>query len=263
MTNTAETANWNWDCVLITGGAGGLGRAFAELFVKRGKKVIIAGRTESKLKQTFSEVPGLHGYLVVDVADVKSLPAFAKAAVEKYPEIDCIVANAGIQKPIAITKLTPDEILTAADAEIDVNIRGVLHFVHHFLPHLLTKPRAAIFAVGSGISFAPAAFVPVYCATKAFIHSWMQSLRHQLLGKVRVVEIVPPLVDSDLHRDHPDPKAYSTAKNPYALPIDKFIAQITEDMDAGKDAVAAGHAREHVAKYDKVFGPTFKTLNSH
>ena len=86
------------------------------------------------------------------------------------------------------------------DTEIDTNIRGVLHLTMHLLPQIKAQ-KGAIYNISSALAFVPIAGCPVYNATKAFIHSWTWSLRAQLWSEgVKVVEIIPPLVESDLHR---------------------------------------------------------------
>ncbi|KAJ3034001.1 hypothetical protein HDV00_005578 [Rhizophlyctis rosea] len=251
--------NWNWNVALITGGAGGLGRAIAEFLVKRGKKVIIAGRTESSLKQTASEIGA--EYITVDVGKADSLAQFVQTATTRFPDIDCIIANAGIQKPIDY-KSDPTSVLKTADEEIDINIRGTVHLIAQFLPHLLSKPSAAVMTVSSGLAFVPIPNVPIYCATKAFIHSYSITLRIQLKGTpVRVIEIAPPLVESDLHRDHPNPDGYTKEKMPFALTQAEFIADVERDMDAGEDVVAPGFCRTRVRREYEAFKEDFDRLN--
>ncbi|KAI9100350.1 short-chain dehydrogenase [Phlyctochytrium arcticum] len=266
MASTAKQ-NWNWSTVLVTGGAGGLGRGIAELFLKRGKKVIIAGRTESKLQATCKEVPGLE-YLVLDVANVASIKPFVQNLLAKYPNLDAVVANAGIQKPIRYwakdgKSINPEEVINAADAEIDTNIRGTTHLIAHLLPHLQSRsPKAAIMTVSSGLAFVPIHQVPVYCATKAFIRSWTMSLRVQIGNDVRVLEIIPPLVESDLHRDHDNWEAHKD-KNPIpALTLQQFITDVERDMDAGRDDITPGFAQGLAQAWDGTFGARFKGMNA-
>ncbi|KAJ3052454.1 hypothetical protein HK097_006251 [Rhizophlyctis rosea] len=296
--------NWNWKVALITGGAGGLGRYLAEYLVKMGKvgpffvsypqlranngahdlafeptqKVIIAGRTESNLKQTASEVPGLE-YIVVDVGKVDNLAEFVKTATTRFPDIDCVISklpyaanpnklltlsstSAGIQKPISFPTTPVTQSLLSADEEIDTNIRGTVHLITHFLPHLLSKPSSAVFTVSSGLAFIPIHPVPVYCATKAFIHSYTQTLRLQLKNtSVRVVEIAPPLVESDLHRDHSNPDNNKKTNNSFALSAEEFIRDVDRDMNAGLDVVAPGFTRGRVDKEDEIFKADFDKFN--
>ena len=71
--------------------------------------------------------------------------------------------------------------------------------VHKFLPHLKAQPTAAIMNVSSGLAFVPLPTSPVYCATKAGLHSFTQSLRVQLKNtKVQVFELAPPATATEL-----------------------------------------------------------------
>ncbi|KAI8997944.1 hypothetical protein BC832DRAFT_595388 [Gaertneriomyces semiglobifer] len=252
-------ANYNWNTALITGGGSGLGRALAELLIRKGKKVIIAGRTEGTLKQTASEIGA--AYLIVDVGKLNSLESFVKEAVQNHPEIDCVVANAGIQKPINYKAESPSELIALSEAEIDTNIKGSLYLIYHFLPHLLKKQHPAVFTVSSGLAYVPLVRCPVYSATKAFIHSWTQSFRSQVGDRVRVIEIIPPLVGTNLHRDFPDPDDNKKHKNPLALTIEEFIRDVDEDMNAGKDEVAAGFGRTRAAASSELWAADFARQN--
>ncbi|TPX32636.1 hypothetical protein SmJEL517_g04317 [Synchytrium microbalum] len=260
----SSSANWNFNCALITGGAGGIGLYLAKFLLQQGKKVVVAGRTESKLQQCVSENPRLSGYLVVDVGKVETLPAFVQSAISKFPEIDCVISNAGIQKIISVLRDSPADVLAAGDAEIDTNVKGTIHLLTLFLPHLLTKENSAIFTVSSGLAWVPVAFVPVYCATKAFIHSWTQSMRVQLKNKIRVIEIAPPLVETDLHRDHPDQLQdnYKKSTNPHAQSAEEFIEEFARDMNKGLDICAPGMARSLADREKATFQQDFEWMNS-
>jgi uncharacterized oxidoreductase len=89
--------------------------------------------------------------------------------------------------------------LLEGDSEIDVNLKGPVYLSAHFIPFLAKHKVAAILNVSSGLAFAPLAFAPVYCATKAALHSFTVSLRHQLRNtSIKVFELIPPRVDTDL-----------------------------------------------------------------
>lgn len=100
----------------VTGGAGGIGRAITEYFLSIGKKVIIAGRTESKLKDTVKDINNDKlSYYVLDTGDITSIPAFIKKITKEHPDLDCLVNNAGVQRPLDVNGMPSEEFLEKAD----------------------------------------------------------------------------------------------------------------------------------------------------
>lgn len=243
----------------MTGGGGGLGKVFAQSLIKRGKKVYIAGRTESNLSQTAKEI-GAAGYFVVDVGNISSLPAFVEKVTKEAPEVDCLINNAGIQKPLNFEKGAD---LNAINQEININITGLVHLCALFIPHLKQKPYASIQNVASGLAYIPIAVVPVYCATKAFVKSFTLSLREQLRStNISVVEISPPLVESDLHRDHDNPDNNKKANTPQALTQDEWIAAVEKGWDAGAEEIGAGFSQIGIDKWRGAFGELHSKMAS-
>lgn len=113
----------DFQCVLITGGGGGIGKALAQHFISQGKKVILAGRTEAKPQRTCGEI-GAAAYYVLDTGAVLEIPAFVRKITSEHPELDCLVNNAGVQRPPSVVDMAPEDFLQKADQEIDINIRG-------------------------------------------------------------------------------------------------------------------------------------------
>jgi uncharacterized oxidoreductase len=118
--------------------------------------------------------------------------------VAQFPTLDTLINNAGIMRNL---DLNDDRDLTDVTREIDTNLSGPVRMIQQFLPHLKSRPDALILNVSSGLAFIPFPASPVYCATKAAIHSFSQSLRVQLDGTgVTVVELAPPAVETRLMR---------------------------------------------------------------
>jgi uncharacterized oxidoreductase len=182
--------------VLITGGATGIGFALAEALVKRGNNVIVCGRRREKLRGAKARVPQLH-IRVCDVSIPRSRMALIKGILSEFKNLNVLVNNAGVQYPVDLLK-GPRE-LSKADEELATNLAAPIHLSGLLIPHLRRKKQAAIVNISSGLAFTPLAAVPVYCATKAAIHSWSLSLRHQLREtSIRVFEIAPPIVTTKL-----------------------------------------------------------------
>jgi uncharacterized oxidoreductase len=193
--------------ILVTGGATGIGLGLARRMVAAGATVIASGRREDALAEARAQVRGLHT-LRGDVSTAEGRTALAEQVLREHPALDVLVNNAGIQNHLP--PLTQPQDWSAHERELQTNLAGPMHLTMLLLPHLLARAEAAILNVTSGLSFAPYARVATYCATKAALHSWTQSLRWQLAEtKVTVVEIIPPAVNTDLGgkglHDHGEP----------------------------------------------------------
>jgi len=189
--------------VLITGGATGIGFAIAESFARSGSEVIVCSRTEHHLKEAKRKLPSLVTRRC-NVADETERKDLYEWAVSLYPDLNVLVNNAGIQRMIdfrkGITDLHRFQMEDGED-EIEINLRALIYMTALFTPHLLQKEKAAIINVSSGLAFRPMAPMPVYCATKAAVHSFSQSLRDQLAGTpIKVYELIPPMVDTNLDK---------------------------------------------------------------
>jgi uncharacterized oxidoreductase len=184
--------------ILITGGATGIGLSIAEIFLRENNRVLICGRREKKLKEAKAKFPQLQTK-VSDISDAKDRQRLFRWATSEFPEVNFLINNAGIQRQIDLTKGIED--LLKGDDEIDINFQAHVQLTALFIPHLMKQPKAAIINVTSGLGFVPLAFLPVYCATKAAMHSFTWSLRHQLRKTpIKVIELIPPTVDTELDR---------------------------------------------------------------
>ncbi len=144
--------------------------------------------------------------------------------------------------------------------EIETNILGVIGMTAEFLPHLKAKPRAALINVSSGLAFVPMARFPVYCATKAFVHSFTVSLRHQLRNTgVRVIEIAPPWVATELGAGH---STFEPAPGRGPMPLDAFIEAAMADLATDREELpVAGAKFLHGAGIGEKAGEVFAQLN--
>jgi uncharacterized oxidoreductase len=189
--------------ILITGGATGIGLALAGEFIRAGNEVIVCARTEESLKQAKSKLPGLH-VKKCDVSKEAERDALYDWAVSNFKGLNVLVNNAGIQRMIDFKKGTEELLKHRAEDgedEIEVNLRAPVYMTALFTPHLMRQKEAAIINVSSGLAFYPMEALPVYCATKAAVHSFSITLRQQLEGtSVKVFELIPPMVDTNLDK---------------------------------------------------------------
>jgi len=203
---------------LLTGGSSGIGLALAHRFVAAGNVVIVTGRRATALDEVRAALPSVIP-IVADSSDPADRARLAAAVIARYPALDVVIHNAGIQREVDVQQPEPWD---ATRAEIAINLEGPLHLTSLVLPHLLGRPHATLINVSSGLAFVPLARVPVYSATKAAIHSYTQSLRHQLRNtRVEVIEVIPPAVHSNLGGSH----AFGVPTDEYA---DSVMAQLAE-----------------------------------
>jgi len=212
--------------ILITGGGSGIGRALAEAFHKLGNQVIIAARGRKSLDETIAANPGMKS-VTLDVSDPKSIQSFAAQVTKDFPTLNVVINNAGIMKPENL--LEAPNYLSDAEAIVTTNLLGPIRLTAALLPSLRKQPRATIMTVSSGLAFVPLAMTPTYCATKAAIHSYTQSLRYQLKStKVEVVELIPPYVQTTLMGDQ-------QAEDPRAMPLKEFIDEVMSILKSQPD----------------------------
>ncbi|HEY2846035.1 MAG TPA: SDR family oxidoreductase [Bryobacteraceae bacterium] len=213
--------------ILITGGGSGIGRSLAEEFHKLGNQVIVAGRRRDALDSVTAAHPGMTS-AVVDLADAASIQSFAARIAAEYPALNVLINNAGIMKPEKLQE-SPANL---ADAEMIVatNLLAPIRLTAAFLPLFQKQDHATIMMVSSGLAFVPLTMTPTYCATKAAIHSYAQSLRRQLKDtKVEVLELVPPYVATELMGSH-------QANDPRAMPLGEFIAEVMQILATRPEA---------------------------
>jgi len=246
-----------FNVALVTGGGGGLGKAMAKSLISNGKKVIIAGRTASNIEATAKELgPSCVATYTIDVANLSALPEFATTVIKEHPEVDCLINNAGVQKPLDFTKEVDFKQVLE---EVNINVLALVQLCSLFSTHFQSKPSAVIMNVASVLSYIPVKTVPVYSATKAFVKSFTQSLRAQFhKSNVTVIEVSPPLVESDIHREHEDS---SWSKNKFCMSQEEFIKSIEEGWKSGSQEVGAGTALEDQKKWRDTFEKQWMMMN--
>jgi short-subunit dehydrogenase involved in D-alanine esterification of teichoic acids len=153
--------------ILVAGGTSGIGRALAVRLHAAGNQVIVAGRRRSLLDEVAAEHPGIEGE-VFDITDDTSTRQLFDTVTAKHPELNALVAMAGIMVPEKV--LEPGS-LEVAERTIATNLLGPIRLIHAFAPFLAEQPEAAILTVTSGLAYVPLPITPTYSATKAAVHS--------------------------------------------------------------------------------------------
>ncbi|NKJ42227.1 SDR family NAD(P)-dependent oxidoreductase [Novosphingobium sp. SG720] len=199
--------------IFITGGTSGIGRGLAEALHKLGNKVIISGRRTALLAEVTAANPGMAA-ITLDVTSLDSIQAAARELIEKHLDLNVVFNNAGFM-PFDDVSGPVDDVLT--QDLITTNLLGPIRVTSALIEHLKTKAGATVLYTSSVLAFVPIASNAVYSATKAALHSFALSQRFQLRNtNVRVQEIAPPWVDTDLIYKSGDPRA---------MPLPDFIEQ--------------------------------------
>ncbi|NMO76508.1 MULTISPECIES: SDR family oxidoreductase [Niallia] len=217
--------------ILITGGSAGIGLAFAERFIKAGNKVIVCGRREEALQQAKEKFPNLVTY-VSDLSIEADRIKLFDWITANYPDVNVLVNNAGIQQRFNVLKADAKTDWSYFNKEITINMEASIQLSMLFAPYFATKKEAAMINVTSGLAFTPMAIAPIYSATKAAMHSFTVSLRHQLADtSVEVIEVAPPAVNTDLG---------GAGLHTSGEPLDAFADGIFQGLNEGKVEIGYG-----------------------
>ncbi|KAH7146351.1 hypothetical protein EDB81DRAFT_794958 [Dactylonectria macrodidyma] len=258
--------------VLITGATAGIGLALAERMISTGIFVIAVGRRSDRL----DELVAKHGADKVaaepfDVSDLEKLPAWVEKMTKTYPSLSSIVLNAGFQRTVDFTK--PDALsLSSLSSEMTTNYLSPLHTVSLFLPHLISlgpETPTSIVLVSSGLSLVPMARCANYCATKSAIHSLAWTLRSQLSAPsspetqhIRVIEIIPPAVQTELHSSQPD--LVKAGQTKIGVPLEEYANETWGllNEETPHDEIVIKLVRERWSTIEKEKLDAFRTFEA-
>jgi uncharacterized oxidoreductase len=236
--------NISGNTIFIPGSTSGIGLALAVELQARGNTVIIGGRRTGLLEQIAAQHPGL-GTVQIDTADPASIESAAKEVLAQYPDLNVLVAMAGIMRLEDWRQ--PQSFLASAESVVTTNVLGPIRLFAAFIEHLRAQPDATIVTVSSGLAFTPLSVTPSYNASKAAIHMLSESVRLQLAGtSVKIVELEPPAVRTSLLPGQED--------SGVAMPLDEFIAEATALLETQPDAKEIQVERVKFLRYGEARG---------
>lgn len=188
--------NIHGNTILITGATSGIGKELLRQFYEAGNNIIAtSGNAQNlaTLNQQFQAITTL----LCDLADPIAVQSLISTCLSQHPDINMLINNAGIQENYNWRE--EKEGIIKIEREIRINLTSPLQITYGLLPLLLSKQEAAIINVSSGLALAPKKSAPIYCATKAAVHTATKALRYQLENSpVKVFEILPALVDTPM-----------------------------------------------------------------
>jgi len=218
--------------ILITGGASGIGLGLTKRFIEENNTVIVCGRREFLLKELSQEYRGVITRKC-DLLDPAEREHLYRWISDEHPDLNVLVNNAGIQQWMSVTD---SDFYLKAREEININAEAPLHLSSLFIN---LKSLTTIINITSGLSFVPMARMPVYCASKAFFHSYTLSLRHLLHASgIEVIEVIPPALNTDLG---------GKGRHDNAPAVNEFIDAVFMQLRAGNLEISYGFS-EAMAK---------------
>lgn len=221
--------------ILITGGSAGIGLAFALKFLKLGNEVIVTGRRQAVLDEVKARHPKLHT-IQSDVADPAQIAALAAHVKAKFPKLDVLMNNAGIS--LFKDLKAPASDLAELMAEMNINVGGVVRMTSAFID-ILKANKGTLINVSSGLAFVPMPSLPIYCASKAAVHSYTQSLRFQLEETgVEVIDLMPPAVKTEMTASLPEGDGFDI------ITTDELVKQSFASLKACTLEIRPGQSKQ-------------------
>lgn len=232
--------------ILITGGASGIGLGLTERFIQENNTVIICGRREAALREVKDKLPSVITK-VCDLALEADRIELYNWVSENHADLNVLVNNAGIQNWMNISE---GDFYSKTANEITINALAPVHLTTLFLG---LEKLDTIINVTSGLAFVQLSKVPVYCATKAFLHSFTLSLRYMLKSRhIEVIEMIPPALNTDLggkglHDGQP--------------PVSDFVNSVFQQMKEGKTELTFGFSDMIAKATPDIIRATFNKMN--
>ncbi|KAF2735342.1 short-chain dehydrogenase/ reductase-like protein [Polyplosphaeria fusca] len=248
--------------VLVLGATSGIGLAYAEKIVEDGKKAIVVGRRKENL-DAFVEKHGKDKAeaITFDITQVGTIPNFVEDITKRHPDLDCVLLNSGIQRGFDFAQ--PETVdLDVLDLELTTNYIAHVHLTQAFLPHLQKQSKqTALVYTSSGLALVPSVKRLNYCASKAALHHFLLCLREQMKdgpGNVKVIEIFPPAVQTELHDEKHQPDIKNGRQ--MGMPLDEFTAESWAKLVQGDDQIAVGMADRLFALFENTRQQQFQKM---
>ena len=192
---------------LITGGGSGIGRATANKMAKEGARIIVVGRTQTKIDETVSSIKKDGGYAIgyaTDVSDQALVDDLVSSVIQEHSKIDLLLNNAGhSSKHRRLTTTTATEIQSV----IDSNLIGTIYCSQAVVPHMISAEEGTIINVASIAGLSPSNLGGmIYSAVKAAVINFTGFLNDDLKNTgIRASVVIPGEVDTPILDNRPIP----------------------------------------------------------
>lgn len=240
---------------LIIGATSGIGEALAVKLVSEGSKVVLVGRRQERLDSLVKRLGQEKSSAIqFDINKLAEIPTFASKVTAEHPDIDSIILNSGIQRSFNFAK--PETVdLNTMEEELSTNYTSCVHLTMAFLPFLKAqKTQTHLVYISATLGVIPTMLrTGGYNASKAALHHWLLVFREQLKAQpdnnVKVVEVFPPAVQTELHDERHQPDLKDGGK--IGMPLQDFIDQTYKELAKGDDQFGIGMAKATIDGWEK------------
>jgi short-subunit dehydrogenase len=226
-----QVTYWTSKVVLITGASSGIGRGLAIELAKRGARVGLLARRADQLNQIVAEIAAAGAAAIALPADVTDVEAVSKAADQlraEFGPIDVLIANAGIGGSKAADKLNAGDVARI----INVNVLGVANSTTTVIPQMIARAQGQLVIISSLAAYRGLPKSAAYCASKAAVSAFAESLRVDLKGSgIDVTIIHPGFIKTPL-------TAGRQAQMPWLMELDDAVKKIARAIEARKKSYA-------------------------
>lgn len=225
------SVDWSKKVVFITGASSGIGRGLAVELGRRGASLGLLARRADTLLEIVQEVESAGGRALALACDVKDAEAVRAAADElrsRFGHVDVLVANAGIAPVVNALKLQASDVAET----LNVNVLGGVNSVMAVLPEMIEQGSGQLVAISSLAAYRGMAHSGAYCASKAALSAFFESLRLDLKGTgIDVTIIHPGFIKTPLTANRKGPM-------PFLMELDDAIAKIVRAIETRRKSYA-------------------------
>jgi short-subunit dehydrogenase len=222
---------WANKVVMITGASSGIGKGLALELADKGANIGLVARRESLLAELVGEITAKKRKavaLAVDVRDASAVRDAADRLRSEFGPIDVLIANAGIGTTTHASNLEPQQVAEV----ININVLGAVNSVAAVVPEMVARGEGQLVAISSLSAYRGLPKSAAYCASKAAVSSFFESVRVDLRDTgVRVTIIHPGFIKTPL-------TAGRGAKMPFLMELDDAVKKIVSAIEKGKKSYA-------------------------